>query len=241
MDSGAVNPAQRKIKLDRCGVRGIVTGFVGILIALAVLLVSSGKNNWMNGWLFFGLILGYEIAYVGLFLKANPGLLNERGKVLPKGSKSFDKVFAALYLPLYFSILIVSGIDVGRYDWTVMPSVVVILGVILFLIASSLSFWAMWVNPFFECTVLIQKQKEQKVVIEGPYKIVRHPGYIAGIVSILSVPLILGSLWGLVPSIMLIITLVFRTALEDLTLQRELPGYKEYMKVTRYRLLPFLW
>jgi len=91
----------------------------------------------------------------------------------------------------------------------------------MFVLASFLSFWAMYVNSYFKCTVRIQEDKNQKVVTNGPYRIVRHPGYIAGIISILAAPLILGSWWGLIPSSILILTLVIRTALEDRTLQRD--------------------
>jgi protein-S-isoprenylcysteine O-methyltransferase Ste14 len=77
--------------------------------------------------------------------------------------------------------------------------------------------------------------------MKGPYNIVRHPGYLAGIITFLTAPLILGSLWGLVPGLILSITLIIRTILEDKTLQRELEGYKNYTKITRYRLIPFIW
>ena len=168
-------------------------------------------------------------------------MLNERGKLVPEGSKLFDKIFAVLYLPLYFSILIISGIDAGRYEWTIMPLWVIFLGVTMFLLFSFFSLWAMYVNSYFECTVRIQEDRKQEVVTTGPYRFVRHPGYLAGIITFLAAPLILGSLWGLIPRVILMLTLVIRTALEDRTLQRELLGYKNYTMVTRYRLIPFIW
>jgi protein-S-isoprenylcysteine O-methyltransferase Ste14 len=226
--------------LNNDGKKGIVTNFIGILVALLIILISAGKINWLNGWLFFGLILSYEIIYVGLFLKVNPELLNERSKLISKDSKFFDKIFAVLYLPLYFSILIISGIDV-RSSLTTMPLWLTFFGIVIFLLASLFSFWAMYVNPFFECSVRIQEDSKQKVVTKGPYKIVRHPGYIAGIITILAAPLILGSWWGLIPSSILIIVLIIRTALEDRALKRELSGYMDYTMLTRYRLIPFIW
>ena len=241
MDSKEESLIQSENKLNCQGVKGIVISFIGIFVALIILLISAGKINWLNGWLFFIVILFYEMFYVGLFLKVNPNLLNERGKLVPEGSKLFDKIFAVLYLPLYFSILIISGIDAGRYEWTIMPLWVIFLGVIMFLLFSFFSLWAMYVNSYFECTVRIQEDKKQEVVTTGPYRFVRHPGYLAGIITFLAAPLILGSLWGLIPSVILMLTLVIRTALEDRTLQRELLGYKNYTMVTRYRLIPFIW
>jgi protein-S-isoprenylcysteine O-methyltransferase Ste14 len=241
VDSTKENLIQSENKLNRDGVRGIVSGFIGIFVGLIILLISAGKISWVNAWVFFGLILSYEIIYVGLFLKVNPELLNERGKVVKEGTKFFDKIYAVLYLPLYFSILIISGLDAVRYGWTIMPLWVIFLGVVMFLSSWFLSLWAMVVNSYFECTVRIQEDRNQQVVTNGPYRIVRHPGYIAGIISFLAVPLILGSWWGLVPSSILILTVVIRSALEDRTLQRELAEYKNYTKVTRYRLIPFVW
>lgn len=99
----------------------------------------------------------------------------------------------------------------------------------------------MAVNPHFETTVRIQDDREHRVCTSCPYKIVRHPGYVGVILGTLGIPLILGSWWGLVPGTIMILLVVMRTALEDRTLQKELTGYKEYTKITRYRLFPFVW
>lgn len=76
-------------------------------------------------------------------------------------------------------------------------------GLIMIISSFSFSLWAIAVNSYVECTVRIQKDRKQKVITNGPYRIVRHPGYAAGIVSVLAAPLILGSWWGLVPSTIL--------------------------------------
>jgi len=235
------NKSIKTSKLDRYGRRGIAVNFFFILLSLPLLLISAGKINWINGWLYFGLILVYEIVYVFLLMRINPELLNERGKFVKEGTKPFDKIYAAFYLPLSYFILIISGLDAVRYEWSTMPLGITLLGLIMIIFAFCFSFWAIAVNSYFECTVRIQKDRKQKVVTNGPYRIVRHPGYAAGIVSVLAAPLILGSWWGLVPSAILAIILVIRTALEDNTLQKELDGYNKYSKMTRFRLLPFIW
>jgi hypothetical protein len=89
-------------KLNRYGRRGLVVNFSGIILALVVLLISANDLYWVNEWVYFGFMLSYEIIYMLLLMKINPGLLNERAKVIKKGSKRFDKVFAVFYLPLYF-------------------------------------------------------------------------------------------------------------------------------------------
>lgn len=226
-------------KLDRYGQMGLVVNFSGIILVLVVLLISANDVYWINGWVYFVFMLSYEIIYALLLMKINPGLLNERAKVIKKGSKRFDKVFAVFYLPLYFMVMVVSGLDAVRYGWSTMPLWITLLGLVMIIMASYLSFWAMAVNSYFECTVLVREN--QQVCKSGPYRFVRHPGYAAGIVSFLAAPLILGSWWGLVPSAMLVIMLVVRTAMEDRTLKKELPGYREYTRTTRYRLIPGVW
>jgi protein-S-isoprenylcysteine O-methyltransferase Ste14 len=79
------------------------------------------------------------------------------------------------------------------------------------------------------------------VVSSGPYRLVRHPGYLGSLVYNLAIPLVLGSLWTFVPALLTILLLVVRTALEDRTLQAELPGYRAYAMVVRHRLIPGVW
>ena len=96
-------------------------------------------------------------------------------------------------------------------------------------------------NPFFEKTVRIQSDRGHRVVDIGPYRLVRHPGYLGFFGWILSTPLLLGSWWAFVPALLSIAGIVVRTALEDRTLKAELPGYADYAKRTRYRLVPGIW
>ena len=101
--------------------------------------------------------------------------------------------------------------------------------------------WAMASNPFFAATVRIQSERGQEVVSAGPYRLVRHPGYLGALVYNLAIPLVLGSLWTFIPALFTIALLVVRTALEDRTLQAELPGYAAYTAAVRRRLIPGLW
>ena len=111
----------------------------------------------------------------------------------------------------------------------------------LFTVSTVLLNWAMMANPFFEPTVRIQKERGHRVITSGPYKIVRHPGYLAGILYALSVPLIIGSIFTFVPVAIYVLLIGIRTLLEDRTLHEELDGYSEYSKTVGYRLMPWLW
>jgi protein-S-isoprenylcysteine O-methyltransferase Ste14 len=113
--------------------------------------------------------------------------------------------------------------------------------VIVMIAGYSFSSWALIVNRFFSGTVRIQTERGHHVVTDGPYRIVRHPGYAGGLLGFVMIPFLLDSLWALIPTFLLTVVLVVRTALEDATLQKELPGYAEYAQRTRYRLIPGVW
>ena len=131
--------------------------------------------------------------------------------------------------------------DVGRYGWSSLGVQYAVLGLIMMVVSSVLINWAMIENPHFEPTVRIQEDREHRVVSTGPYGIVRHPGYISGILWMSSIPLMIGSFYTFVPVALYSALMILRTYLEDRTLQVELAGYAEYAEKVRYRLLPGVW
>jgi protein-S-isoprenylcysteine O-methyltransferase Ste14 len=139
-----------------------------------------------------------------------------------------------------YVLVVVVGLDI-RFQWSYLGIDFAIAGTVLFIVGSVSIHWAMIVNTHFETTVRIQKDRDQKVITTGPYRIVRHPGYVGAILWAISTPLIIGSLVGLAPAAIAVFFLVIRTWLEDKTLHRELNGYAEYAETVRYRLLPEIW
>ena len=116
------------------------------------------------------------------------------------------------------------------------------VGLTLFCAYVAILTWSMLVNTHFEKTVRIQTDRNHKVIDTGPYRVVRHPGYLGLIAGfILSAPLLLGSWWAFVPAVASTATLIVRTALEDRTLREELDGYEDYARRVRYRLVPGVW
>jgi len=174
-------------------------------------------------------------------LKYNPQIIIKRGKLVQDGTKSFDKVFIVIFLALTFALSIVAGLDAGRFGWSRMPFYLNVAGALFYLPAYALGAWAMAVNRHFETTVIIKGDGAQKVISTGPYRYVRHPGYVATIFGAIGYALILGS-WACLALVGLYAAIfIVRTALEDRALIKELPGYKEYAAKTRYRLVPYLW
>jgi protein-S-isoprenylcysteine O-methyltransferase Ste14 len=99
----------------------------------------------------------------------------------------------------------------------------------------------MGANAFFSAVVRIQTDRGHQVADRGPYRFIRHPGYLGAIAFSLGVPLLLESWWALIPGLMSVILFLVRTHLEDQTLQEELPGYSEYAQKVRFRLFPGFW
>ncbi len=221
--------------------RGIVREFVNLLLHLGVLLLSAGSLWWVNAWVCAGLGLGFRIVNTAVLLRFNPELLNRRGHLVQPATKSFDKLFIGLYVPLGLATSVVAGLDAVRFGWSQMPSWMIAAGVALYVLSCAFGSWAMAVNRHFESTVLVAKDGSQQVCSAGPYRIVRHPGYTAAVVGAVGYVWILGSRWALVPAGLMVLLFVVRTCLEDATLKQELPGYREYAARTTRRLIPFVW
>lgn len=141
----------------------------------------------------------------------------------------------------YVVQLAVIGLDVGRFQWSNLGINYAILGFVLALIGAPLGVWAAISNPYYEAVVRIQRDRNHKVITTGPYRIVRHPGYVSAVLWSIATPLIIGSVFGLIPSGVIVMLLIVRTALEDRMLQNELEGYSEYARNVKYRLLPLIW
>ncbi|MBE9067396.1 isoprenylcysteine carboxylmethyltransferase family protein [Leptolyngbya cf. ectocarpi LEGE 11479] len=169
-----------------------------------------------------------------------PELMKQRGQ-FGEGTKTWDMVLLTVFGLTFLAIPIVAALDI-RHQWSEMPLWLWPLGAVLYAGFVAVIMWSMAVNPHFEKTVRIQRDRNHHVIDTGPYGIVRHPGYAAIIFGlVLVMPLLLGSWWAFIPAILTTLCLVLRTALEDRTLYQELSGYKDYTRKVRYRLLPGLW
>jgi len=210
-----------------------------ILLVAAILFVSAGRLDWTAAWVFLGVYIA--IILISLVF-IDPELIEERSHIGP-GAKRWDLVLASLVVIFLFpATFIVAGLDAGRFNWSPpFPIWVQSLALLVYVMGSAIVSWAMVVNKFFSTVVRIQKERGHYVVTGGPYRYVRHPGYTGVIVVSISIPLLLGSLWALIPALIGDCILVVRTVLEDNTLKKELDGYKDYANRVRYRLLPGIW
>jgi protein-S-isoprenylcysteine O-methyltransferase Ste14 len=196
--------------------------------------------DWFAGWLYLAIMTTNTVINYAYLRRRNPELIEYRTR-FGKGTKAWDKVWLGLFTPVFLSLYVVAGLDAGRFGWSAMPLLLWPVGLALFLPGSILFIWSMGVNPFFEKTVRIQTERGHRVIDTGPYRFVRHPGYVGLFGWILSAPLLLGSWWAFLPSLLSVVLIVVRTALEDRTLREELPGYLEYAGRVRFRLIPHVW
>ena len=214
-----------------------VFAFIGVL-ATAFFIVA-GRLDLPLAWVYFGLYLAY-VLILPAYLK-NPDLLAERMAV-KSDAKQWDVHFNKLFSLLNLVTFVVIALDVGRFQWQ--PTVPLMVSIVAFVVATLAYLWMAWsmsYNPFFSRIVRIQTDRGHHVVRDGPYQYMRHPGYVGVITYILATPLAFGSFWGLIPSLIVVVGLLWRTGKEDQTLQQELEGYLAYTQKVRYRLLPNVW
>ena len=217
--------------------------FLSLLAQAIVFFAAANQLELPRAWLFFALAFLYYLLSFIILYQFNPNLIQHRGgSAFREDSKQWDKYILLIYTLLgVYGQFFVAGWDLGHVQWFYLGWEYLVVGIILFIISDVLIVWAMVQNPFFEPTVRIQKERNQRVISNGPYRIVRHPGYLSGILWHLAMPLIFGSGLTLVYSLLIVVLLVVRTYLEDKTLQAELEGYQGYTRKTRHRLLPGVW
>jgi protein-S-isoprenylcysteine O-methyltransferase Ste14 len=213
----------------------------GLFLMLAVFFLSAGRIDLPRAWFFFGLNFVSLFFNMVIFLKFNPEVISARSEMIRGEMKWWDKLFGVFYSIFLLMMFIVCGLDVGRFQLSSPGVEFLAVGLAFFFVGWVFVVWAMVENKFFETTARVQKERGHRVVSTGPYAIVRHPGYVGMILFYGCTPFILGSFYGLIPALLLSVALVFRTYCEDRMLYEELPGYKEYMKKVRYRLVPFVW
>jgi len=225
--------------------RDLIQGLVSLAATLAVmgaaLFLSAGTFQWRHGLAFLTAFFILVLVSVGWLSRVNPEIFAARRRMTGKGTKSWDKVLIPILLGGFLAILIVAGLDGGRFHWAPAPAWAVLVGYVLLLLGCVGPGWAQAVNRHFEPSVRIQTDRDHHVITTGPYAFVRHPGYVSGAILAIGISLALGSLWALLPAALVGVVLVIRTNLEDATLQPELPGYAEFAARVRSKWIPGVW
>lgn len=213
-----------------------VQSAIFIALCAVALFASAGTFAIPEFWIYLATLAAIIVAS---FFCLDPDLARERMR--PGGKK--PPLALWLFTAVLFAHWIIAGLDRGRFHWTdTVPIWLQVAGLIAVAAAYAFSLWAMRVNRFFSSVVRIQTDRGQHVISTGPYAVIRHPGYLAGIVLMLASGLGLGS-W-LATALLAVAALPFlfyRAITEDRILQRDLPGYRTYAERVRWRLVPRIW
>ena len=225
-------------------IKNIPLHFLSDLISLVtiggVLFWSAGRVDWWAAWAVLAVWVIWFAAMDFVLLRLSPDLMAERLSP-PKDAKPWDRALVSILRLTELARYILAGLD-QRYGWTgSFPLSAQMAGMSLCVLGGGLFFWAMASNGFFSQVVRIQTDRNHTVASTGPYRRVRHPGYLGMILFEVGLSTLLGSWWAILTAGLCAVLLVVRTALEDRTLQAELPGYAAYARQVRYRLIPWVW
>jgi protein-S-isoprenylcysteine O-methyltransferase Ste14 len=215
-------------------------GFARFQIALALMIfLPAWSLAYWQGWLYW-LLFGASCVVITLYFLRHDRALIERRMQAGPGAETEPKQklilkFASVAL---IAMYIVSPLD-HRFGWSFVPNWLVLVGDVLVVFSFYGFFLTFRQNAFAAATVRVES--DQPVISTGLYAIVRHPMYTAALALLLGTPLALGSWWGLVPAALLLAALVWRLLDEESYLARNLPGYTEYQRQVRTRLVPGIW
>ncbi len=210
-----------------------------VVFEATLLFASAGRLDWWWAWVFLGIYMVGVVVNAAFMFRYSPETIARRASA--EGMKRWDKIVGGLWGAAGVLQLVVAGLD-ERYGWSGSLSLAVhSIGIAGLVFGFGLFSWAMITNAYFATVVRVQQASGHTVCTTGPYQFVRHPGYVGSILESFALPLLLGSLWALIPGALAVVFIIVRTALEDRTLQNELAGYTDYAQQVRYRLLPGVW
>ena len=206
------------------------------LLFLAIFL-PAGRLNFWNGWLYWLVFCIPTFMITAYFLQNDPALIERR--IRPAETRPAQIVGQSMAAILFFGgIIILPSLDY-RFEWSFVPPWISMLGAVVVFGGFVIVFIVFKSNTFASRS--IEHMEGQQVIFTGLYSIVRHPMYSGAILIIFATPVVLGSVLGLIPAVLLFFIIVLRIHDEEKMLKTELIGYKEYCEKVRFRLIPYVW
>jgi protein-S-isoprenylcysteine O-methyltransferase Ste14 len=222
--------------LNKKAFRGLLILF---LVMAALLFIPAGTLDYWQAWTFLAVYFAASLAITLYLMKEDPKLLERRMRGGPTAEKETTQKIIMVFTSLGFiGLLIIPALD-HRFGWSHMPPYVALAGDVLVVLGWLAIFFVFKENTFTSAT--IELAPDQKVVSTGPYALVRHPMYAGAFFMLLGIPIALGSWWGVLVIVAMMPALIWRLIEEEKFLARNLPGYVEYQKKVRYRLIPLVW
>lgn len=171
-----------KDEISRLVTRWLIREIMGVITVALMLFWSAGRWDWGWGWALVGVYALWVAANAILLIPRQPELLAERAQRNLSGMKSWDKIILSIIGLTTLAKYLLAGFDM-RYGWS--ASIPVWLHVLALLISAfgyALGTWAMVENAYFSMVVRIQDDRGHKVCNTGPYRFVRHPGYLGSLI-----------------------------------------------------------
>lgn len=219
--------------------RALRLSIYGFLAMAALLFVPAGSLDYWQAYVFMAVFVGGSAAITVYLAIKDPKLLERRMNVGPTAEKQpTQKIIMVFALLGFIALLVVPALD-RRFMWSSVPPWVSVIGDILVALGFLLVYFVIRENSYAAST--IQVAEGQTVISTGPYAVVRHPMYAGVLPLLIGTPLALGSWWGLSALIFFMPALIWRLLDEERFLHKNLPGYTEYTRKVRYRLVPFVW
>ena len=212
----------------------------GLALVMGLLLfVPAGTVRYWQAWVYLSLFTGASLLTTRSLMRHDPALLARRMRGGPTAERQPAQRLIMLCTSIGFiALLVVPALDF-RFGWSAVPRGGVVVGDVL-VVAGFYGISRMYrANPFASAT--IEVAEDQRVIATGLYAIVRHPMYASASLYVLGTPLALGSYWGLIPVAAMVPFLIWRLLDEERLLSSTLPGYVEYQRRVRHRLVPFVW
>lgn len=221
-------------------------------VAILKRILTVGSFTVMS--LILSLWVGNDFMWEGPWiLTLSSGMISLIGlKIIPRSTiaergdrktnvEPWDRWISSSAGILYFVFFATAGLD-HRLGWSSdIPLWLRSFAWVIFMAGNALVLWAMKVNAFFSDKVRLQKDRGQTVCDQGPYRMIRHPGYLGIISYYLMMPMVIGAWLPMIPAILTALLMIIRTIKEDRLLRQKLPGYEAYALKVKARLIPTLW
>lgn len=213
------------------------SGLVLVLICMgALLFLAAGTFNYWQAWVFLAIFGVAGLVIIVYLMQKDPKLLERR--MSASEQRTSQKIIMSILSLGFVALLVLPALD-HRFGWSSVPPYVSITADVLFILGWTIIFFVFKENSFTAST--IQIAEGQKVISTGPYAVVRHPMYSGAWLYILTMPLALGSWWGLLVLLVILPIGMLRIFDEEAFLKENLSGYTEYTQRVRYRMIPHVW